>query len=233
MIRNVERLFEAITGPEWRMENEETGELAKYNSDRTRKLTYVGWRDKRNIELANMGLFFLNDNGKWDQVIGLRYMSSPVKEKMVIEVMARGVSTPVTILDKCFRYSMDGRWSDGVVGRDPIVDRRVREDRRELLPSEEEMPERIDLVLTANLFVDQMIRGEMERPILVPEGLFSTPESEEVTFGAMTYSPNVVKAARLIEEAGSPEEIRVAVRVWRWMKDQESAVESGLQGEEF
>ncbi|MBI2325777.1 hypothetical protein HYU91_00080 [Candidatus Collierbacteria bacterium] len=223
MIKEVERLFEAITGSEWRMENEKTGELVKYNLDRTRKLSYVGWRDGKNVELANMGLLFLNDNGKWDEVIGLRYMSSPVKEKMVIEAMARGVNRPIITLDKCFRYSMDGRWWDGVVGRGSIVDRRVCEDRRELLRSEDEMPERIDLVLTANLFVDQMIRGEMERPILVPEGYFQYEEPGDVTYGAVIYSPNVTRVERLIAKARNSEELRMAKAINRWVVDQEMA----------
>ena len=169
MIKGVERLFEAITGPEWQAGNEETGELVKYNFDGTRKLSYVGWEMADGDVFATMGMFFLNDKGGWDEVFCLRHFSffDSEKEDLVITAIARGKDRPTKELDYSFRYYKGGRWSRSERGNGLTTDKRVVEDRQELLPDEDEMPERIDLVLTANLFVDQMIRGEMVRPVLV------------------------------------------------------------------
>jgi hypothetical protein len=106
---------------------------------------------------------------------------------------------------------MDGRWWDGVVGRGSIVDRRVCEDRRELLRSEDEMPERIDLVLTANLFVDQMIRGEMVRPILVPEGMIKED----------WYFRPVGEFLRMAEDSQNPMEKKIYRAIARMLAEQQ------------
>ncbi len=215
MIRNVERLFEAITGPEWQVENEETGELVKYNFDRTRKLIYIGLDAGRGEVIANMGMYFLNENGGWDEVIGLVYLDFPDKvEKLTISAMARGKNGSRAALDYCFFYDESGRWSRSMGNRGLIADKRVVEDRQELLFSEDEMPKRIDLVLTANLFVDQMIRGEMERPVLVPEGYFPYEELEGVA---------MERASRLVSEAKSREELRVTKAINQWVVGQEMA----------
>ena len=171
MISNVERLFEAITGPEWRMENEETGELVKYNFDKTRQLFYAGSDVKwGSSSFADMGLRFLNIDGGWDEVVCIRYTCRSDEEKVTVDVRTRGEK-----IDSLVCYSGAGKQDFyGYAIEDFTSDRRVLEDRRELLPCVDEMPERIDLFLTANLFVDQMIRGEMVRPVLVP-----TTEAEE------------------------------------------------------
>lgn len=173
MIKEVDKLFEAITGPGWEM-NEKTDRLELYNFDRTRKLTYVGLNAGRGEVIADMGMYFLNENGGWDEVIDLIYSDFPDKvEKLTIMAMARGKNRPGMPLDYRFDYNNNGRWSRNAGNRGSTTDKRVQEDRQELLPSEDEMPERIDLDLTANLFVDQMIRGEMVRPVLVPEGMIN------------------------------------------------------------
>jgi len=221
MIRNVERLFEAITGPEWQVGNEETGELVKYNFDRTRKLFYVGWDAGDGDVFATMGMSFLNDKVDWDEVFSLRHFSffDLGKEDIMITAMARGKDgQPIN-----FRYSRDGRYSYYNERWSLPSCRRIFEDRQELCPSDDEMPEKIDLVLTANLFVDQMIRGEMERPILVPEGYFQYEEPGEVTYGAVIYSPNVTRVGRLIADARNSEELRMAKAINRWVVDQEMA----------
>ena len=163
MIIGVERLFEAITGPEWEM-NEATGELVKYNSDRTRKLSYVGWDGGDSDVFATMKMSFLDNDNQWEDVVNLRHYSFRDEERVVIVAMAMGKDgQPVN-----FRYSKSGmyfyyneRWGLSSY-------RRVLEDRQELLLSEDEMPKEIDLILTANLLVDQFVRGEMDRPVLVP-----------------------------------------------------------------
>ena len=224
MIKEVERLFEAITGPDWEFD-EETGELLKYNFGRTRKLTYVGWEAGDGDVFTTMGMSFLNDKGDWDEVFSLRHFSffDMGKEDVMITAMARGKNRPTRALDYSFRYNDNGGWSRSVAGSGVTTDKRVLEDRQELLPSEDELPERIDLVLTANLFVDQMIRGEMERPILVPEGYFQYEEPGDVTYGAVIYSPNVTRVERLIAEARNSEELRMAKAINRWVVDQEMA----------
>lgn len=168
MIEGVGKLFEAITGPEWRMENEETGELVKYNFDKTRQLFYVGSDVKwGSSSFADMGLRFLNEDGGWDEVISIKHTCRLDEEKVEIAVRARWKNEKIESL---YWYSGGGRRSVyGFAGGGLTSDPRVLENRQELLPGEGEMPEKIDLVLTANLFVDQMIRGEMERPVLVPE----------------------------------------------------------------
>lgn len=203
-------MFEAIIGPEWRMENEKTGELVKYNFDRTRKLSYVGREAEDGDVFATMKMSFLDNDGQWREVINLRHydFDNFAEEKVVITVMVTDENIgPMTI-----RYSEgktnvveDKRWSK-------ITDPRVLEDRRELLLSYDELPERIDLVLTANLFVDQMIRGEMVRPVLVPEGYFQYEEPGEVS-----------RAERLLAEAKNAEELKVAKAINRWVMDQEMA----------
>ena len=175
MIKEVERLFEAITGPGWEM-NEETDRLELYNFGRTRRLSYVGWDVGDGDTFATMGMSFLNDEGEWDGVFDLRYysFSNQNKEEVTITATARGINRSTKALDYSFRYYKDGGgWSRSVAGSGLTTDKGVLEDRLELLPGEDEMPKRIDLILTANLFVDQLIRGEMERPVLVPAGASS------------------------------------------------------------
>lgn len=166
MIKGVERLFEAIIGSEWQMENEETGELVKYNFDRTRKLSYVGRVAEDGDVYATMKMYFLDDD-QWREVINLRHydFDNLPEERVVITVMVTDERIgPMTI-----RYSEGGTNVVGGRGWGKATDPRVLEDRRELLPTYDKMPDRIDLILTANLFVDQMVRGEMVRPVLVPE----------------------------------------------------------------
>lgn len=222
MIRRVEQLFETVTGPAWRS-GDEDGERLLYNPSGDRRLSYIGWKEGER-DIADMGLYFLNEKGGWSEVIGLRYLSSSDKEEVMIMVMARerDLSSPRPS-DPHFCYTEIGRSNLLSEGHDLISDKRVLAGRLDLLLTEDEMPAELDLILTASLFVDQVARGEMYRPVLVPKGLFTYEEPVELTqiSGASSHSSNVVRAAALISQARNKEELRVAERIYAWVVSQE------------
>lgn len=92
---------------------------------------------------------------------------------------------------------------------------------REMLFPVGECPEEIDMGLTIALFFDQMKRLNFSRPVLVPDGLFTYVEPEELYPGARAFTPNITNAAKLYVSAQTAEEKRVAAAINRYVIVQE------------
>src|SRR3990167_2790898 len=170
MIKEVERLFEAITGPGWEV-NEVTDELELHNPGLTRRLSYREPNEKHGGGYAALGMSYLNENGGWSEVFSMKHLATEEREDIVFVVWVRGNENRRRWFDEMVSYDVrHGRLiGDGAIMTEPPFPTRVAEDRKELLYNVEELPENLDFEMTASLFVEQMIRGEMERPILVPE----------------------------------------------------------------
>src|SRR3989344_1907507 len=169
MIKEIERLFEAITGPEWKV-NEATDELELYNPDWTRRLSYREPNEKHGGGYAALGMSFLNENGGWSETFSMKHLATEKREDNVFVVWVRGNESRRRWFDEMGSYDMrHGRCiGSGAVVTEPSFSTRMAEDRKELLYNVEELPEKLDFEMTASLFIEQMIRGEMGRPVLVP-----------------------------------------------------------------
>ena len=223
MIKEVERLFEAITGPGWVVEDEARGELELYNPGRTRRLSYRWPNEKHGGGYAMLGMSFLNENGGWSKIFSMNNLITEKREEMMFVVWTRGNETRPRWFDEMVSYDQryGRRIGDGASMSETPLPVRVAEDRKELLYDMSELSEKLDFEMTANLFVEQMIRGEMERPVLVPEGYFQYEEPEEIAPGTWAHAPNITAAAKLFVTATTPEEKRIAGAINRWIFEQE------------
>lgn len=228
MINGVERLFEAITGPEWKVEDEVRGVLESHNFDRTRKLSFEGMAVKKGTH-SLLEMSCLNENMGWSEIFSMRHFSTDQGEKMTFVVWSRGDETKRCWFDEVVSYDtiFGRRIGDGGRMSSPPFSGRVAGDRKELLYDWGELPEKLDFEMTANLFIEQIIRGEMERPVLVPEGYFQYGEPEEIAPGTWAHAPNITVAAKLFVTATTPEEKRIAGAINRWVFGQEIATKSG------
>src|SRR3989344_2359742 len=172
MIKEVERLFEAITGPGWEV-NEVTDELELHNHGLARRLSYREPNEKHGGGYAALGMSYLNENGGWSEVFSMKHLATEEREDIVFVVWVRGNETRRRWFDEMVSYDVrHGRLiGDGAIMTEPPFPTRVAEDRKELLYNVEELPEKLNFEMTASLFIEQMIRGEMERPVLVPLGM--------------------------------------------------------------
>ena len=169
MIKEVERLFEAITGPGWEV-NEVTDELELHNPGLTRRLSYREPNEKHGGGYAALGMSYLNENGGWSEVFSMKHLATEEREDIVFVVWVRGNENRRRWFDEMVSYDVrHGRLiGDGAIMTEPPFPTRVAEDRKELLYKMEELPEKLNFEMTASLFIEQMIRGEMDRPVLVP-----------------------------------------------------------------
>ncbi len=222
MIYGKEKLFEAITGPRWEMD-ESTGELFLYNWERNRRLAYHEFGEDYGGVYATLGMAFLNGNGGWTEVFSMNHMfTDQGEEKVSFLVLTRTDETKLIWYDEFVFYDTKRRsgMGGGSLPEHPLSEQ-VAKDRKELLYEKEQLPEKLDYELTANLFIKQMTDGEMERPVLVPEGLFTYKEPVELASGTMATSFNLTIAGGLIANAKGVEELRVAIAIFGLVMDRD------------
>jgi len=227
MIKGTERLLESMGQPGWRL-NEVTNEVELYNPDRTRRLIYHEWGDVAGRSFVTMDLYVFNQNRGWNDAFVLQYLGGDKGEEVSVIVMAQGKEGKAVTWDPHYTYSIYGRRRGDYTGHERISDRRIQEDRDELLPKEEEMPAEIDLVMTANLFIDQFSRGEMSRPVLVPVGLFEYLDPIDAADPMLTYGRNMDQATQLLAKARTEDEVKVAKAIYKWVENQRLVLEAGI-----
>lgn len=222
MIYGKEKLFEAITGPRWEMD-ESTGELFLYNRERNRRLAYHEYGEGYGGTYATLELHFQNENKGWSDIFSMSHrLSDEGEEKSTFLVRTSGDGTKLVWFDEFFFYDTHKRWETGggAMMEHPFSEQ-VAKDRRELLYDRDQLPEKLDYELTASLFIKQMIEGEMERPVLVPEGLFRYVEPEELAPGTTATYQNLTVAGGLIARARNKEELRVATSIFSLVMDRD------------
>ncbi|OGD70801.1 hypothetical protein A3D09_00665 [Candidatus Collierbacteria bacterium RIFCSPHIGHO2_02_FULL_49_10] len=220
MICGKEKLFEAITGPRWEIV-ESTGELFLYNRERNRRFSYFVQEEWYGGVIATLGVSFRNGYGEWTGVLSMNHLlTDEGEERVSFLILTRADGT--NPLDEMVFYDTKRRWEmgGGSLPEHPLSER-VAKDRKELLYEREQLPEKLDYELTANLFVKQMIDGEVERPVLVPEGLFRYVEPVELAPGTMATYANLTVAGRLMADAKTPEESRVATSIFSLVLDRD------------
>jgi hypothetical protein len=163
-----EKMIEAFANPGWTY-NESTHEMIQENIDQTRRFSF---RHNSNGDKSSTALIlslFSEWGSRWDVFMLMIYENGDeVNIKINIEAANDlfefdEVSTTVTY-DTILTQSV----SAYSVPEYTLETKRVKEDRKELLYTLTELPKTLDLEKTANLFIEQMVKGEMTRPVLVP-----------------------------------------------------------------
>lgn len=165
---NAERLIEAFGEPGWEVSGK-IGELELFNPDKTRKLTYRTLGEGDHGSFAVLGISCLGENGGWTDVLTMRYFVSEGGEEVSFTVTVCLGPKDDPVVEEMISYDLKlGRQVKGMTYCDTEYYGRMAFDRNELLFEIDHLPANIDFEATANLFIEQMVRGEMTRPVLVP-----------------------------------------------------------------
>lgn len=162
-----EKMMEAFVNHSWEV-NDDWDLLELYNADRTRKMEYRSRGTGRGSSVV-LGLSFLNAAGGWTEVFSMKHYQYGEIELVSFSVETRGRGTSGIEVDRVVSYDSErGRETRSLSFPDFCPTGRVFNYRKELLPEIESLPAEVDYEATANMFIEQVVRGEMTRPVLVP-----------------------------------------------------------------
>ncbi len=226
MIRGIEKLTDMFGNEGWTV-NEINGSLELLNNFKTRKLVYRTWPEEISgtVYYAKLELCFKNEVGGWEEVFRMRHVMMDSKEELYFVVEAGSSKPFLWTRDVGYDARRGGRVMHGLSKVELPDDQgfyRVVEDRSELVYAVDDLPRDLDYEMTANLFLGQVLRGEMERPVMVPRGLFEYIEPVEIAPGSTAHAPNITTAAKLYLWAVTPEQKRIAGAINRWVVEQET-----------
>lgn len=223
MVHGKEKIFEAIVGPEWN-KDESDGTLYRYDRERKRRFSYKDWSEHyEGVIFVEMGMSAINDKGGWDEIFSMNHYTTEDGEKMSFSILVcENDSEPHFNKMVFFTTHQNIRSVGGGVIEDKTYAAKMPKPTIGFY-EESQIPNGLDYEMTANLFINQMVRGDFDQPVLVPKGLFAYKEPVEMAGGAMAYAPNITLASQLIARAKTPEEYRVAEKIYAWVVDQEVA----------
>lgn len=211
MVYGKEKLLEAFDRSGWEMGDVEE-ELLFYNTERNKRFSYEQWESGRDGIYANLGLFFLDKgSGEWVRAFSMGHLTTGKNEEFSFLISARAGGS---------EYRSKEVFYDSDLGSWLIRGEQSTEIGSELLYDVNRLPKKLDLEMTADLFIRQTILGKMERPVLVPKGLF-TYEKPVLVDSLGAYSPSLMRAQELIAKAKTDEEIKTAEAIFWWVVDLE------------
>lgn len=213
--REIDGLMNSFAKPEWH--EGERGEI--YAEKGNCRFEYVGLPG---TEFSRMSFLIKNKSGGLDNIFEL---ISREKAGEAVHEISLGLAWPGSKKgwNGEVRYGVGGERLSGMIAfREGLVGRSGNDEARNYYyPAEDDCPKRLDLGLTIALFIFQLTRLEFERPVLVPDGLYTYVEPEELFPGTWAFAPNITNAAKLYVWAQTAEEKRVSAAINRYVIEQE------------
>lgn len=168
-----EKMMEAFVNHGW--ETEEKSDLLELiNVDKTRRLFYLSREDNGRAETLIGLSFFDESRGGWVDVFEVCLLETALQQS-IIHIMTRNLLDEIDGVEARLYFGSWGQKSVREYGFPyddlPGPTRRSIEDAAELMYRKSDTLLELDREVTVNLFIEQVVRGEMTRPILVSEGV--------------------------------------------------------------
>ena len=164
------RLMEAFANPGWEAD-EKSGLLEFFNVDKSRRLFFISREVGGGKTDTSIGLSFFDESRGWVDIFEVSLLETALNLS-ITHIMARGLLDEVK--------DVEARVLFGYLAQKSVIEysfpfedlpspsRRAIQDAAELIYKKQDMSIELDCEATLVLFIEQMVKGEMTRPVLVP-----------------------------------------------------------------
>lgn len=169
-----EKMMEAFANPGWEVD-EKSGLLELLNTDKTRRIYYLNREVGSGRTETLIGLSFFDESrGGWVDVFEVCLLETSLRNR-ITHIMVRSLLDEVGGVEARVYFGSWGRksvreYSFPLEGF-PSPSMKAIQEAAELVYGKRDVSIKLDCEVTAALFVEQVIKGETTRPILVPEGV--------------------------------------------------------------